>query len=215
MLDNVNTNIPPKLATAIVLAVLITLSPAKASGALDRFFESLGASVNSTSAGSFSDQASGYYTGGGYAMRQNNSILQPINISLPRLGVGCNSMDLYFGSFSFLQDGQLSDLLRKVGTGVPTFALQLALKSQAPQIENLLAQLRKYIQDMNNMMLNSCQASQQIVGGLWPKGTAASEELCMAHQRSGGEDWFGGRKHCEKPDRVQSGVEASNKSIRI
>lgn len=209
MPDNVNINILLKIAAAIVLAVLITLSPAKASGALDRFFESLGASVNSTSAGSFSDQASGYYTGGGYAMRQNNPVIQPINISLPRLGVGCNSLDLYFGSFSFLQDGQLSELLRKVGTGVPTFALQLALKTQAPQIENLLAQLRKYIQDMNNMMLNSCQASQQIVGGLWPKGTAASEELCMAHQRSGGEDWFGGRKHCEKPDRVQSGVEAS------
>jgi len=209
MLDNVNINILPKLAAAIVLAVLTTLSPAKASDALDRFFEHLGASVNSTSAGSLSDQASGYYTGGGYVMRQNNSILRPINISLPRLGVGCNSMDLYFGSFSFLKGEQLSQLLRQVGTGVPTFALQLALKTQAPQIENLLAQLRKYIQDMNNMMLNSCQASQQIVGGLWPKGTAASEELCMAHQRSGGEDWFGGRKHCEKPDKVQSGVEAS------
>jgi conjugative transfer pilus assembly protein TraH len=142
-------------------------------------------------------------------MRQNNTLIQPINISLPRLGVGCNSLDMYWGSFSFIKGEQLSQLLRQVGTGVPTFALQLALKTQAPQIENLLAQLRKYIQDMNNMMLNSCQASQQIVGGLWPKGTAASEELCMAQQRQGGEDWFGGRKHCEKPDRIQSGVEVA------
>jgi conjugative transfer pilus assembly protein TraH len=142
-------------------------------------------------------------------MRQNNTLIQPINISLPRLGVGCNSLDMYWGSFSFIRGEQLSQILRELGTGIPTFALQLALKTQAPQIENLLAQLRKYIHDMNNMMLNSCQASQQIVGGLWPKGTAASEELCMAQKRQGGEDWFAGRKHCEKPDRVQSGVEGA------
>ena len=198
-----------RLIMATGCLALVSTTSTQASGALDRFFESLGASVNNTSAGSFSDQASGYYTGGGYAMRQNNSILQPINVSLPNLGVGCNSVDMYWGAFSFMKGEQLSQLLRQIGTGVPTFALQLALKTQAPQIENLLAQLRKSIQDMNSLMLNSCQASQQIVGGLWPKGTAASEELCMAHKRSGNEDWFGGRKHCEKPDRVQSGVEAS------
>lgn len=197
-----------------MLITLMTLTPAQASGALDRFFESLGASVNKTSAGSFSDQASGYYTGGGYVMRQNNMLIQPINISLPKLGVGCNNLDMYWGSFSFIKGEQLSQLLRQVGTGVPTFALQLALKTQAPQIENLLAQLRKYIQDMNNLMLTSCQASQQIVGGLWPKGTAASEQLCMEQKRSGGEDWFGARKHCEKPDRVQSGVEAAQQKYK-
>lgn len=213
MQNNVPGNNLLKLVV-MTFMVLITLSPAQASGALDRFFESLGASVNGTSAGSFSDQASGYYTGGGYAMRQNNTLVQPLNISLPKLGVGCNSLDLYFGSFSFLKGDQLSQLLRQVGTGIPTFALQLALKTQAPQIENLLAQLRKYIQDMNNMMLTSCQASQQIVGGLWPKGTAASEELCMAQQRQGGEDWFGGRKHCDKPAKVQSGVEASQQKYK-
>lgn len=207
-----NTNHKSNLLTYAVygvVAAFFTLTPTQAGGALDRFFESLGGSVNSTSAGSFSDQASGYYTGGGYAMRQNNTLVQPINISLPKIGAGCNSLDMYWGAFSFMKGEQLSQLLRQIGTGVPTFAIQLALKTQVPQIENLLAQLRKYIQDMNNMMLTSCQASQQIVGGLWPKGTAASEELCMEMQRSGGEDWFGGRKHCEKPDRVQSGVEAA------
>jgi len=197
----------------IVLAAM-ACSPVQASGALDRFFESLGGHVNKTAPGSFSDQAAGYYTGGGYAMRQGNTAVNPISVSLPNLGIGCNSMDLYFGAFSFLKGEQLSQLIRQVGTGVPTFALQLALKTMAPQLENLMAQLRKYVQDMNNMMLNSCQASQQIVGGLWPKGTAASEQICMGLQRNGNEDWFGARRHCEKPERVQAGVEASQKKYR-
>ncbi|HXF91103.1 MAG TPA: conjugal transfer protein TraH, partial [Candidatus Nitrosotenuis sp.] len=159
--------------------------------------------------GAFQDQAAGYYTGGGYVMRQGNTAIQPINISLPRLGVGCNNLDLYFGSFSFLKGDQLVSLARQIGTGVPTYAFQLALKTMAPQIENLLAQLRKYVQDMNNMMLNSCQMSQQIVGGLWPKGTAASEQICMDQKRGGNEDWFGARKHCEDARGVASQVESA------
>jgi conjugative transfer pilus assembly protein TraH len=181
-------------------------SPLEAS-ALDTFFKSLGGQVNKTTAGAFQDQAAGYYTGCGYVLRQNNSVIQPINISLPQLGAGCNNLDLYFGSFSFLQGEQLSQLLRQIGTGVPTYGLQLAMKTMAPQVENLLSQLRKSVQDMNNMMLNSCQASQKIVGGLWPKGTAASEQICMNERRSGGEDWFGARQHCEKPNTIQSNID--------
>jgi conjugative transfer pilus assembly protein TraH len=81
------------------------------------------------------------------------------------------------------------------------------MKTMAPQVENLLSQLRKSVQDMNNMMLNSCQASQKIVGGLWPKGTAASEQICMNERRSSGEDWFGARQHCEKPNAIHSNVQ--------
>ena len=194
------------IGTLFILHLCCFPSPVEAS-ALDAFFQSLGGQVNKTTMGAFQDQAAGYYTGGGYVLRQNNSVVQPINISLPQLGAGCNNLDLYFGSFSFLQGEQLSQLLRQIGTGVPTYGLQLAMKTMAPQVENLLSQLRKSVQDMNNMMLNSCQASQKIVGGLWPKGTAASEQICMNERRSGGEDWFGARQHCEKPNAIHSNVQ--------
>jgi conjugative transfer pilus assembly protein TraH len=197
------------LSCFLTFSIVLTANPVQASGALDKFFESLGGHVNHTAPGAFFDQAAGYYTGGGYALRQGNTVIQPINISLPRLGAGCNSLDLYFGSFSFLQGAQLSELLRKIGTGIPTYALQLALKTMAPQIENLLAQLRKYILDMNNMMLGSCQSTQQIVGGLWPKGTAASEQICMDQKRGGNEDWFGARKHCDRSNAVQGEVQGA------
>lgn len=198
-------NILLRIFMALFLLILST-KPVHAT-ALDKFFKSLGGQVNQTAPGAFQDQAAGYYTGGGYVLRQNNRVIQPINISLPQLGAGCNNLDLYFGSFSFLQGEQLMQLLRQIGTGIPTYGFQLFLKTMAPQIENLLSQLRKQLMDMNNMMVNSCQASQQIVGGLWPKGTAASEQICMDEKRSGGEDWFGARKHCEKPSTIHSEVQ--------
>lgn len=181
---------------------------------LDSFFKSLGGQVNESAPGSYQDQAAGYYTGGGYVMRQNNAVVQPIALSLPRLGAGCNSLDMYFGSFSFLRTDKLVDLGRQVISGVPTYGFQLALKTMSPQIENLLSQLRKYVQDMNATMLNSCQATQQIVGGLWPKGTAASEQICIDQSLSRDVDWFGARKHCENPRVVDEKIAASQERFR-
>lgn len=198
-----------KIVSSLFILYLCCLPTSIEASALDTFFQSLGGQVNRTTPGAFQDQAAGYYTGGGYVMRQNNSVIQPINISLPQLGTGCNNLDLYFGSFSFLQNEQFSQLFRQIGTGIPTYGLQLYMKTIAPQIENLLAQLRKQIMDMNNLSMNSCQASQQIVGGLWPKETAASEQICMDVKRSGGEDWFGARKHCEKPSAINANVQVA------
>lgn len=175
--------------------------------ALNKFFNSLGGQVNASSPGAFHDQAAGYYTGGGYVLRQNVTVVKPINISLPRLGAGCNSLDMYFGSFSFIKSDELVRMAREIGTGVPTYAFQLALKTITPQIEGTISQLRKNVSDLNNMMMNSCQASQQIVGGLWPKGTAASEQICIDQKRGGNVDWFGARSHCDKPQAINQVID--------
>lgn len=174
---------------------------------LDKFFAGLGAQANHSTPGAFQDQAAGYYTGGGYVMRQANTVVKPINISLPSFGAGCNSLDMYFGSFSFMKSDELVRLAKEIGTGIPTYGFQLALKTMAPQIENLITQLRKNVQDLNNMMMNSCQATQQIVGGLWPKGTAASEQICMDQKKSGNDDWFGARSHCETPKKINGAID--------
>lgn len=200
-----------KLILCTMISVALITTPCQAKGALDKFFKSLGGQTNSTSPGAFHDQAAGYYTGGGYVLRQNNSVVNPINISLPRIGVGCNSLDLYFGGISFIKSEQLVQMARQIATGAPTYAFQLSMKTFAPQIENLMSQLRKQVQDINGMMLNSCQASQQIVGGLWPKGTAASEQICMDQTRSGNNDWFGARSHCEDTSKVSQKVTEAQK----
>ena len=172
--------------------------------ALQKMFESLGGDVNLTTPGGFQDQAAGYYTGGGMVMRQKNKVISPFNISLPHLGMGCGGMDMFFGSISAIKGEEMVQLLRSMAAGVPTYAFQLALKTMAPQLENLMAQIRKYVQDINNMMLDSCQMYQNIVRGFWPTGTAASEMICQDAMRDSGKDWFEARKHCQKEGAVAS-----------
>ncbi|GAO98994.1 conjugative relaxosome accessory transposon protein [Caedimonas varicaedens] len=201
--DSVCSLIQKSLKTLSKAFILMTgwicfLSAPLHATALQKMFESLGGEVNVTTPGGFQDQAAGYYTGGGVVMRQKNKVVSPFNVSLPHLGMGCGGIDLYFGSISAIKGEEMVQLLRSMASGIPTYAFQLAMKTMAPQLENLMAQIRKTVQDMNNMMLDSCQMSQNIVGGLLPTGTAASEIICQDSMRGSGEDWFGARKHCQK-----------------
>ena len=196
----------------ILLCLLGGFQNLQASG-LQRMFESLGSEANITTPGGFQDQAAGYYTGGGLVMRQKSKVVQPFNVSLPHMGMGCGGLDMYYGAFSAIKGEEMVQLLRSVSAGVPTYAFQLALKTMAPQLETLMTQVRKYVQDLNMTMLDSCNATQNLVGGLWPKGTAASETICQDSMRGNGEDWFGARKHCQNKDAVSRKVsEARQKS---
>jgi conjugative transfer pilus assembly protein TraH len=197
----------------LFLCLILTVSPPLHASALQKMFESLGGEANVTTPGGFQDQAAGYYTGGGMVMRQKNKVVSPFNISLPHLGMGCGGIDMFFGSISAIKGEEMVQLLRSMAAGIPTYAFQLAMKTMAPQLENLMAQIRKYVQDINNMMVDSCQMSQNIVGGLMPTGTAASEIICQDALRQTGADWFGARKHCQKDGAASSTTaEARKKS---
>lgn len=194
------------LTTILFSLSAFTFSECAHASALESMFRSLGSDINVTESGSFKDQAAGYYTGGGVMIRNRNTTFRPVEVSLPRLGVGCNGLDMYMGSMSFFKAEEFSNLLRSMAVSAPSYALQLALKTMSPQIETLLASLRKSVMDLNGLMLDSCQMSQQLVGGAWPKNSAASEQICQDMKRQGGEDFFGARKHCT-PERVADHVD--------
>lgn len=175
--------------------------------ALEKLFDRLGSDSTVTAPGGFQDQASGYYTGGSVLLRQKSHAVSPLNLTLPQVGAGCQGLDLTFGSISFIKAQELVELLRRMGSAVPTYAFQLALKTMAPQVENLTSSLRKMVQDMNGLLLDSCQSTQALVGGLWPRGTAASEMICQESLRNGNTDWFGARKHCQEEGTVHQRVE--------
>lgn len=182
-------------------------------GALDNYFKKLGANSNHTQAGSFKDQQAGYFSGGGFVLRQNGITANPVNFSIPKIGVGCNGLDLYMGSMSFIKADKMVKTAKAIGQGIPLYMLKLGIKTVSPQIEATMSNIEKIIQDMNALMLDSCQASQQIVGGLWPKGTAASEQICMDSKRGSKDlDFFDSREHCKKGKVMQEVTAAKEKN---
>lgn len=198
------------ITLSLITTTLFT-QPIYGHQALDKFFKSMGGQTNSSGASSFTDNATGYHSGGGYVMRQNNVVLQPLNVALPRLGVSCNSLDLHFGAFSHLKGQQLIQMLRKIATAVPTYAMQLGLKVLGPQLENTMSPLRKFLQDMNNLSLEECNTSLQLIGGLMPANSAASKFLCEDYKKSQGYRLGGHKKTLPNPEGNQRNHRVSKK----
>lgn len=179
---------------------------------LDKLFASLGNNSNYSQPGAFQGQAAGYYTGGGFMMRTQSKSFNPIQVSLPRMGAGCRGIDAYFGGFSFMKGDQLIKLLRNMGTQAATYAFQLALKTMAPQVENLFAQLRSIALQANSLMLEDCRMVQSMYAAALPKHSAMQEQACIDVRQSGdGEDWFAAKQHCSSHAQVQRGVTRQQK----
>jgi conjugative transfer pilus assembly protein TraH len=182
---------------SITFGLVLSATTLQAAG-LERMFERLGAESNHTGVGSFHDQAGGHYSAGGLVVRQKNTSLNPITIALPKVGMNCGDIDMFFGAFSFIEAKQMVDLLKKVGKGVPTYALQLAMKTMAPQIEGLTSQIRTMVQRANNMMLQECRLVQNVFDGVLPAQGAMREQLCRDLAKSdSNEDWFGASSKCD------------------
>ena len=198
----------------VLISLLIAHESYSMARAMDTFFNNLGTDVNTTNPGAFHDQSAGHYTAGGMMVRQKNRAYQPILISPPSFSAGCSGIDAYFGGISFMNGQQLGQLLRQMGTQAATYALQLGLKTMAPQVEGLLSQLRKLALDANALMVGDCRQVQQIFASALPKGSAFQEHACIdVRRQGGGEDWFGAKDKCSKPEQISRGaVEAQRRS---
>lgn len=196
----------------VILLVLMAKDGLSMTRAMDKFFDNLGTDINTSNPGAFHDQSAGHYTAGGMMVRQKNRAYQPMTISPPTFSAGCSGIDSYFGGVSFMNGQQLGQLLRQMGTQAATYALQLGLKTMAPQVEGLLSQLRKLALDANALMVGDCRQVQQIFASALPKGAAFQEHACIdVRRQGGGEDWFGAKEKCSKPDQITSGAADAQK----
>ncbi len=191
---------------ALFISLIFLSSNLIAETALETMFKSIGGKTNISKPGVFRDQSAGYYTGGGAMMRGNVSGFTPIQASLPKFGAHCGGIDAYLGSISFVGGKEMLKALRGMGTGVATYAFQLALKTMAPQIESTFSQLRKILLEANQMMLGDCRMVQQMVAGALPKESEMYKHACTDVNSQGhhSTDWFGAKQRCQKTGRADA-----------
>ena len=159
-----------KRILASVLAVTIAAAPTLARPAdlnaeMQAMFNDLGAIGNVTAPGAFRGQAMNLYTGGSLMMRSPGRNYSLADVQLPSLRAGCGGIDLFGGSFSFINKQQFVALLRNIGSNAVGYAFKLALQSISPDIDKLLTELHDQINKVNAMNINSCEAAQALVNG--------------------------------------------------
>ena len=198
-------------ATGSVLALAVVLAgstPAMANveGEMNNFMNDMGAYGNVTGPGAFQGQSAGYYTAGNLWARFPQRNVQPFNLQLPHARAGCGGIDLFAGSFSFINTAELVAMLKATANNALGFAFKLAIDSISPEIGKVMDELAQKVQQMNQFNMNSCEQAQALVGGLWPRTDAASSEICKAVANTQGAvaDWARARQQCNNGGQRES-----------
>ncbi len=165
-------------ALAATLAVAILISPAKAdvNQSMQDWFNDVGAYGNVTGANAYRGQTMNFYTGGSLYMRTPVRNYQIASISPPSFRAGCGGIDLFAGSFSFINKEQFVALLRNIGNNAVGAAFNLALCSMSPDLCDILKYLQDQASKMNNLNINSCQAAEGIVSAAGSMLTDKTQE---------------------------------------
>lgn len=100
---------------------------------------------------------------GGFTMRTPISSVNLITFDPPRIDAGCGGIDLYGGSFSFINGQQLIQIFRQVAADAAGLAFKAAIKAISPSLDALITEFQTLLQNMNNLAKNSCQMAHMLV----------------------------------------------------
>ena len=157
---------------------------------LDSFFNGMGYASNVTSPAAFESQAAGFFGGGSLYARNQVRQYQLVQLDLPSYRAGCGGIDLFTGSMSFLSSQKLVDLGKSVMTNAGAYAVDVMLASTVPELKGVRDTLQQLEQMANHASINSCQLSENMIGGIWPKTAKSQEKICKDQATMGKEGLF-------------------------
>ena len=171
------------VAMSLGAASMIPAGMARAdvAGQMNDFFQDAGGAANVTGPSAYQGQTAGYYSMGNVWSRFPQKSVQPFNLQMPKVSAGCGGIDLFTGSFSFINGAEMVAMLKATANNALGFAFQLAIDSVSPEIGKVMDSMANKAQQMNQMNISSCEAAQ----GLGRIGLAEDGGRTLDGLRSG------------------------------
>ena len=206
-------------AGAAALALTAAMTPARA-GVGDEmagYFNDMGAAANSTGAVAYQGQSAGYYSLGSMWARFPQKTVYPANIQLPKVSAGCGGIDIFTGSFSFINASEFVAMAKAIANNAVGFAFDLALEAISPQIKGVIDPLRDLAQKINAQNLSSCEQGAALVGGVLGEMGVKSNQVCQAVGTSNGlfSDWARSRQKCGNGGEQTSTLKATPDDMKV
>lgn len=176
----------PTLLAGLHLAVLPVSVQADVASSMAQAFDDMGAAANVTGPSAFQGQSAGYYSLGNVWVRMPQKTTNIANLQLPSARAGCGGIDLFSGSFSFVNGGEIVALMKAVANNAAGFAFKIAIDTVCPECGHVLESMRQAAQLMNNFNISSCEAAQGLVGAVWPQSDLADKAFCESIGNSSG-----------------------------
>jgi len=184
----IRMNRPKTTLIAAILAAALPFASVSANvgSSMDSFLRDVGGAANVNGPTAFQGQSAGYYSLGNIWTRFPQKTTNIANLQLPRARAGCGGIDIFAGSFSFINASEIVAMLKAVANNAVGFAFSLAIDTVCPECSKIMQEFSQKAQLMNNLNINSCELAQGLVGGVWPKGDLADKAICEAIGNSEG-----------------------------
>ena len=167
-----------KTLVLLLMSSLACMTHADVTTDMDSFFNGIGYASNTTNVAAFQSQAAGFFGGGSLYVRNQVREYQLVQLDLPSYRAGCNGIDLFTGSMSFLSHKKLVDLGKQIMTASGAYAVDVMLATTVPSLKYVRDNLQAIEQKVNQASINSCEVAQDFVGGVFPKTAASQEKIC-------------------------------------
>lgn len=148
------------LAFSLFLSIFSLASKADLQEEMDSMF---GSYVNVTPGQVYETQRRGGFAAGSVFIRNRVSNPQLINFEPPSFKAGCNGIDMFGGSFSFINKEQFINALRNIASNAMGYAFELAIKALCPNCAQTMTELRNFVNELNQGLLNSCQMGRALL----------------------------------------------------
>lgn len=179
--------------------VLVSAAEADVNGQLGSFFTSLGGSANVTGPVAYNGQQGGYYSGGNLWVRfPAQQTYQLGSLQMPSVKAGCGGIDIFTGSFSFINTDQIVAAMKAAANGALAFVFDLAINAISSQIGSSIEKVMQKLQQFTQHSLNACQAGEQVAAGLAGMVGARDSHFCATIGNSQGifSDWAASAQGC-------------------
>lgn len=153
-------------STLLLFLVLVGQAWGGIEAEMNKMFGSMS---NVTSPTGFMDQSRGVLSGGHVVVKNKIVSAELLGFDPPSIDAGCGGVDFYGGSFSFISADEFTQLIRSIGSNAASYAFKLGLQSMCPSCASTLEDLRKTIQQVNELASNSCNIAKGLVDAVGVK----------------------------------------------
>lgn len=173
-----------RLRNAIFVIIAATIAPVAAHANLQQQMDTyFGTLTNVTNPQAYKGQRMGAFFGGSAYIRNRIVNASIMGFVPPHISAGCGGIDMFGGSFSFINAAQFKQLLRSIASNAAGYFFQIALQAMCPTCMEEISKLQKAVQKLNSLAGNSCMLGQAfanaaataIIPGAVPQGETLSD----------------------------------------
>ncbi len=130
----------------------------------------------------FESQKRGYASAGSLSLRFRNENDYLVSVAPPRFRAGCGGIDMFMGSFAYLDAEYLMEKLERIAEGgVATFVYDIAMSVLSEPIQKSMKSLEAMVDRLNQLQIDDCRAAKGVATYL--KSTSSGEDQSEALQK--------------------------------